>query len=72
MAEGTKHSLEMQFDLKTCRHQLKRPPDLVTDVDGVSYLMFECILCGCGISLRLDSEGEIDGEFILPPERRCA
>jgi len=62
----------MQFDLKPCRHQLKRPPDLVKDGEGVSYLLFECILCGCGISLKLDSEGDIVGEFIIPPERKCA
>jgi len=61
----------MQFDLQPCQHQLTRPPDLI-DVDGVSYLLFECILCGCEISLRLDSDGEIDGEFIVPPERKRA
>ena len=33
----------MQFDLKPCRHHLKRPSDLVTDIEGVSYLQFECI-----------------------------
>jgi hypothetical protein len=55
--------------MQPCRHQLTRPPDLV-DVDGVSYLLFECILCGCEISLRLDVEGEIDGEFIVTPERK--
>jgi hypothetical protein len=56
----------MQFDLQPCPHQLNRPPDLVTDAEGVSYLVFESILCGCQISLRLDSQGEIDCEFILP------
>jgi len=44
----------------------------VTDADDISYLLFECILCGCQISLRLDSEGEINGEFIVPPERKRA
>jgi hypothetical protein len=62
----------MKSDLQPCRHQLKRPPDLVTDSEGISYLLFECVLCGCGIGLRLDSEGEIDGEFLVPPERKCA
>jgi len=62
----------MQFDLQTCRHCLRRPPGLVTDTDGVSYLVFECVLCGCGISLRLDSEGNIDGEFIDPAGRKRA
>jgi hypothetical protein len=62
----------MQSDLQPCRHQLKRPPDLVKDVDGVSFLLFECLVCGCGVSLRFDSEGEIDGEFIIPPALKCA
>ncbi len=62
----------MQFDLQPCRHQLTRPPDLVTGADGVSYLLFECMLCGCETSLRLDSEGEVDGEFIPQPERKRA
>jgi hypothetical protein len=57
--EGTKERLRMHFDLEPCRHQLKRPPDLVKDVDGVSYLIFECIPCGCGIGLRLDSEARL-------------
>jgi len=62
----------MQFDLQPCRQRLERPPELVTDTDGISYLLFECMLCGCEISLRLDSEGEVDGEFILQPERKRA
>ncbi len=62
----------MEFDVQPCRHQLKRPPDLVKDADGVSFLLFECLRCGCRVSLRLDSEGEIDGEFIIPPERKRA
>jgi len=51
----TKRAKEMQCDVQSCRHQLNRPPDLVEDVDGVTYLVFECLRCGCGISLRLDS-----------------
>ena len=62
----------MQANSKPCRHQLKRPPDFVTDVEGISYLLFECVLCGWGISLRLNAKGEIDGEFLFPPARRCA
>jgi len=72
MEEGTKDRLGFQADRQPCRHQLKRPPDLVTDAEGVSYLLFECLLCGCGIGLRLDSRGEIDGEFIIPSQRKCA
>ena len=67
-----KRAKEMQFDVQPCRHQLKRPPDLLEDVDGVTYLVFECLRCGCGISLRFDSKGELDGEFIIPPERKRA
>ena len=39
--EGTKGGLEM-----SCRQQLKRSPDVVTDLQGVSPLVFECILGG--------------------------
>jgi hypothetical protein len=72
MAEGTKDALGWPSDFRPCHHQLKRPPDLVTDGEGVSYLLFECFLCGCGIGLQLGSGGEINGEFILPPEQKCA
>jgi hypothetical protein len=34
--------------------------------------IFGCILCECGIGLRLDSKGENDGELIVPPDRKCA
>jgi hypothetical protein len=59
----------MPLDVQPCRHLLNRPPDLVTDAEGVSYLLFECVLWGCQIGLRLDSAGEIDGEFIVPRKR---
>ena len=72
MAEGTEGGLGMQFDLQPRRHQLERPPDLVTAVAGVSYLAFEGILCGCEVGLRPDSQGEIDGQFNVPPERMRA
>lgn len=62
----------MDADPKPCHHQLKRPPELVTDVEGTLYLVFECLLCGCGISIRLNAEGEIDGEFVMPPARKGA
>jgi hypothetical protein len=61
-----------RIDGQSCRHQLDRPPELASDVDGVSYLVFECVLCGCEVSLRLNSEGEIDGEFIVPPSSKRA
>jgi hypothetical protein len=69
MAEGAE---EDGVNARACRHQLGRPPDLVTGTDGISYLPFECALCGCEISLRLDSEVKIYGEFVVPPERKRA
>jgi hypothetical protein len=62
----------MHSDAKPCHHQLSRPPELITDIEGTSYLLFECVLCGCGISLRLNAEGEIDGEIVIPAARKCA
>ncbi len=62
----------MDADSMPCHHQLKRPPDLVTDSEGVSYVLFECFLCGCGISIRLNTEGEIEGEFVIPAAGKCA
>jgi len=56
----------MEFDVP-CRHQLKRPPDSFTDVTGLSFLIFECILCGCQFGLTLDSKREVDREYIIPP-----
>ena len=73
VAKGTKEGLrDMGFDVQPCRHQLKRPPDSFTDITGVSVLIFECILCGCQFSLTLDSKGEVDREYIIPPQRKSA
>jgi hypothetical protein len=63
VAKAAQDGLRMQPYFKPCQQQLARPPDLVTDRDGVSYLLFESVLCGRQVILRLDSEGEIDGEF---------
>ena len=59
-------------DHKPSRHQLSRPPDLITSDDGSSYLLFECVLCDCGISLKLNTDGEVDSEFVLPVAGHCA
>ena len=59
----------------TLRHELKhlkRPPDSFTDVTGLSFLIFECTLCGCQFGLTLDSKGEVDRGVIIPPERKGA
>jgi hypothetical protein len=61
----------VQTDLIYCRHNLKRPPELVAGIAGVSFLLFECFVCGRAISLKLDSEGEVDAEFIIPPDLIC-
>jgi hypothetical protein len=55
-----------------CHHQLRRPPDIVTDGEGNAYLLFECLLCGCEISMRLNAQGEMEGEFVIPAARKCA
>ena len=62
----------MTAETKSCNHQLKSPPELFTGDEGISYLLFECLLCGCGITLRLNSDGEVQGEFVLPFTRQCA
>jgi hypothetical protein len=62
----------MESTGQACKHQLKRPPDLVTDGAGDSLLLFECLVCGCGIALKLDSQGVVDAEVILPPTQKCA
>ena len=58
--------------LAKCTHALKRPPDLVTDTAGVSYLLFECLTCGCEVALRLDEDDRIDGIAITPPAQKAA
>ena len=45
---------------------------VVNGIAGVSFLLFECLVCGRAISLKLDSEGEVDAEFIIPPNLMCA
>jgi len=62
----------MEFDVQPCRHQLKRPQTLSRNVTGLSFLIFECILCGYQFGLTLDSKGEVDREVIIPPQRKSA
>ena len=71
-AEEREVNQKMNTDPMPCRHQLRRPPDLGTDSEGNSYLLFECLPCGCRISIRLNAEGEIEGEFVIPAARKCA
>jgi len=58
--------------LSECTHTLRRPPDLVTDVAGVSYLLFDCLTCGCEVALRLDADDQVDGIAIITPQQRAA
>ena len=60
------------MNAKACKHQLSRPPEVVTDVDGVRYLLFECLLCNCEIGLKLSKDGDLEDEFIIPASRRYA
>jgi hypothetical protein len=62
----------MQSAIEPCRHQLINPPHLVTGVEGISYLTFQCVICGCTIGLSLDSEGSVARQITLPPDRKCA
>ena len=57
---------------ESCQHLLNGPPDLVT-VAGVSFLVSQCVKCGCGIAFRLDKEGEVEGITTLqPPQQKAA
>jgi hypothetical protein len=63
----------MQDDPQQCQHVLKRAPELITDVVGDSYLLFECQVCGCGIVLKLDTEDQVTREFrVAVSERKRA
>jgi len=57
---------------KTCKHQLRRPPDLVVDGAGETVLLYECVICGFAFGLILNSEDQADRMVILPPEQECA
>ena len=62
----------MNTDSKLCNHQLKGPPELVTDAEGICYLLFECLLCSCKIGLKLSRDGDLEEQFVIPTTRRCA
>jgi hypothetical protein len=40
-----------------CPHKPRKGKDLVTDVSGTQYLLFSCVLCGCDVVVKLDSDG---------------
>jgi len=55
-----------------CKHQLKRPPDLLVDGVGKTVLLYECIICGLQFGMELNSEGEVQRMVVLPPAQKCA
>jgi len=57
---------------ETCKHQLKRPPELLVDGTGETVLLYECLICGSEFGLSLNSQGEADRMVVLPPSRKCA
>jgi hypothetical protein len=61
----------MQSTIEPCRHQLTHPPNVV-DMDGTSYLTFQCVICGWTIGLSLDPEGNVYRQVIVPPDWKCA
>jgi hypothetical protein len=52
-----------------CQHKPRRGKDLVTDVSGTQYLLFSCVLCGCNVSVKLDSEGQPIQEMLFKREK---
>lgn len=70
MAFAEKHTLGTSLAPRLCsvlpRSRFEVAPE------GVSYVLFECLLCGGVIALRLNAEGQIDGEFVISSTRKCA
>ena len=60
------------MDAETCKHQLKRLPELLVDATGETVLIYECVICGRQFGLSLNSEGEVGRMVVLPPAGRCA
>jgi hypothetical protein len=52
-----------------CQHKPRRGKDLVTDVSGTQYLLFSCVLCGCDVSVKLDSGGQPIEEMLFKREK---
>ncbi len=57
----------MQPTIEQCRHQLIHPP-LAVEMDGTSYLAFQCVICGWTIGFSLDLKGNVCREVIVPPD----
>ena len=58
-------------DLETCKHQLKRPPEVLVDATGETVMIYECLICGAQ-GLSLNSEGEVERMMMLSPAGKCA
>jgi len=69
---GLFYNWSVQIEPSRCHHQLKGPPELVAGIAGVSFLLFDCLVCERAISVKVDFEGEVDAELIIPPDLMCA
>src|SRR5262249_32622878 len=54
----------MTNDMRCWHHQAKHLPEPMTDSSGTKFLIFECILCGCGLAYELDAEDRIVKEYV--------
>jgi hypothetical protein len=50
----------------SCKHQLKRPFELLVDAAGKTVLIYECLICGAQFGLSDNSEGEVGRMLDLP------
>ena len=57
---------------EACKHQLKRPPEVLVDATGETVMIYECLICGAQFGLSLNSEGEVERMMMLPPAGKCA
>jgi len=58
--------------LEPCKHQLKRPPDVVVDATGKTVLLYVCLICGLQFGLELNAQDEVQRMVVLPPAQECA
>jgi hypothetical protein len=57
---------------ESCKHQLKRPPELLVGATGKTVLIYEYVICGAQFGLSVNSEGEVGRMVVLPPAGKCA
>ena len=61
-----------QFSPQCAPHLLKRPPQTIEDAEGRSYLLFECLRCGCDVGIELDVEECCEQMVLLPPTMKLS